>query len=344
MARRKFNILLIFVSLFILILTAAWSNKYYITQGVSILMYYLSAVPTEKILKDSSTSREIQTMLSSIRDIKDFTVRQLGLTSNNNYTSYVKVKKKHLMEMVTACKPDRFEEYNWDYPIMGKFPYKAFFYEKDALKEAEWLRKKGYETDIGGVSAFSTLGIFSDPIYSFFQNYSLYRLAYIIIHEQTHATVFIKNQLQFNESFATFVGQEGALLFIKEKYGDQSEDYRKAMEEINDSEAFVELIQKLIQELDKVYTSTNTQTMKLKFKKSIFEKSKKDLDINYNKYFQSKKYRFFHKIELNNAYLISYKTYNNDLSKFYEILNKNQGNLMKTIRGIKEKGRGLAVK
>ena len=78
--------------------------------------------------------------------------------------------------------------------------------------------------------------------------------------------------------------------------------------------------------------------------KGFFEKSKKDLDINYNKYFQSKKYRFFHKIELNNAYLISYKTYNNDLSKFYEILNKNQGNLMKTIRGIKEKGRGLAVK
>jgi len=83
--------------------------------------------------------------------------------------------------------------------------------------------------------------------------YSAYSIASLIIHEQTHATIFLKNRIKFNEELATFIGNEGALQFIKEKYGTESEYYTNLMSHRADLDTFFELIQNLYDELNAVY-------------------------------------------------------------------------------------------
>jgi hypothetical protein len=50
------------------------------------------------------------------------------------------------------------------------------------------------------VESFSTLGFTRDPLYSFMKGYSAFQLASLILHEQTHATLFVKGQTQFSEA------------------------------------------------------------------------------------------------------------------------------------------------
>ena len=67
------------------------------------------------------------------------------------------------------------------------------------------------------VTAYSTLGWFNDPILSSMMSYSDYDLVNTIIHETVHATIFIKNQADFNERLATFVWDLGAQLFFQKR-------------------------------------------------------------------------------------------------------------------------------
>src|SRR3546814_1778259 len=63
---------------------------------------------------------------------------------------------------------------------------------------------------IGGVEAYSTLGWFNDPILSSMMHWGDERLATLIFHELAHQRFYVKDDTEFNESFATFVEQEGS--------------------------------------------------------------------------------------------------------------------------------------
>ncbi len=94
-------------------------------------------------------------------------------------------------------------------------------------------------------------------------DYSVFALASLIIHEQTHTTLFIKDQVQFNEELASFVGIEGALNFIKDKYGEDSEFYRQALNNREDWDRYSSLIKGLHEELDLLYESGRSRKYKL---------------------------------------------------------------------------------
>ena len=121
-------------------------------------------------------------------------------------------------------------------PFHGQAPYKGFYERPDALAEAARLKKEGYDVIVRKVDAFSTLGFTKDPVYSFMKKYSPYELASTIIHEQTHATLWVKGQTDFNEELADFVGETGALEWIAARFGAPSEEYRSAVDEKADSE------------------------------------------------------------------------------------------------------------
>jgi len=65
------------------------------------------------------------------------------------------------------------------------------------------------DVSIGGVEAYSTLGWFNDPIISSMMGWGDERLATLIFHELAHQRVYVKDDTEFNESFASFVEQEG---------------------------------------------------------------------------------------------------------------------------------------
>ena len=123
-----------------------------------------------------------------------------------------------------------------------------------------------------GAAAYSTLGWFSDPVLSTMLSEgpgALGDLADTILHESTHATVYVDGQSTFNESIATFVGSGLAVRFVDSRFGPTSPEsvaYRKS--ELEQAERTGRLRQ-AYDALAEVYASSSTNDEKLAAKAKI---------------------------------------------------------------------------
>jgi predicted aminopeptidase len=93
--------------------------------------------------------------------------------------------------------------------IAGCVGYRGYFVKAQAEDEAKALSGEGDDTYVGGVPAYSTLGWFDDPILNTMMRWDDDALNSTIFHELAHQKLYVKNDTAFNESFATFVQQEG---------------------------------------------------------------------------------------------------------------------------------------
>ena len=172
-----------------------------------------SRIPINEYLQRLDLNPEIEKKLKLVQEAKDFAEKNLGLKKSDNYNSYVPLNRPYVTWIVRASENYKLDSYQWWFPLVGHVPYKGFFSEKGALDEAKKF-DSSYDTFVRGVTAYSTLGWFDDPILSPMMRYEDHDLVELIIHETVHATIFIKNQVDFNEQLATFIAQEGTKLFI----------------------------------------------------------------------------------------------------------------------------------
>jgi len=285
-------------------------------QGQYLWKYSSGTQPVQGLLQSPATPADTRDFLLRVSEIKSFAVESVGLRNNENYTRYRDIDRDHLVDVVSACDAVSFTSYFWSYPFLGKLPYKGFYERADADAEAALLKKEGYDVIIRPVDAFSTLGFTKDPLYSFMKKYSLFELASMIIHEQTHATLFLNGQPQFNEELAVFVGDEGAFEWLSAKYGKDSEEYQAAVAEHEDSQTFISLLQTLSGELEGLYSATGTRAEKLARKAEIIGEFRKRLSGDLASRFHSSSYKDLGKIPLNNAYLDLYRLYSSDIPLF----------------------------
>jgi predicted aminopeptidase len=265
------------------------------------------------LIASPSTPAETRVFLQRVVQVKQFAVRRIGLKDNGNYTRYKKVEGDHLVDVVQACDALSFTPYLWSYPFLGKLPYRGYYERPDAQAEAARLKKEGWDVLVRPVDAFSTLGFTKDPVYSFMENYSPFQLASLVIHEQTHATLFLKGQPDFNEELATFVGDEGAFQWLRETYGEDSPLYRSALDEYSDSQAFVGLMQGLQRQLENLYGERIPVEEMLAAKTRIIDDFNRDLEAGAAAEFRTDAYRGIHSLPLNNAYLSLYSLYAKDI-------------------------------
>ena len=87
--------------------------------------------------------------------------------------------------------------------------YRGFYEQNRARGAAALLKAQGLDTYLGGVEAYSTLGWFDDPILNTMLRWSDERLVAVIFHELAHQQYYLAGDTAFNESYATFVEQEG---------------------------------------------------------------------------------------------------------------------------------------
>jgi len=291
------------------------------------------AIPLEKT--------DNEEFINLVNDIRAFAMEDLGLAMSKNYTRYVELDRDYLAAVVSASEKDSFRRYEWFFPVVGSMPYKGFFNIEDAKKERAKLEKKDLDVWVRRVDAFSTLGWFKDPLYSYMRNYPAGRLADLIIHELVHATVFIKGQVKFNEELAEFIGSEGARLYVESRYGTDSEKYRESFSSDGEYKNYVAFIQELIAELDKLYSSEVDRETKLKEKETIIFAAKERFNAEYETRFSTDNYRGFSSLPVNNAYLELYRIYHaqdNFYSNLYESSGKNLPAFVAAAKTITKKG------
>ncbi len=286
---------------------------YLAKQGNYLLRYSNGTESVDDLLKTASTPPDVRGFLQEVKGIRRFAVESIGLRDNGNYTRYKSIEKDYLVDVVQACDAVSFTTYQWSYPVLGRLPYKGFYERADALVEAEGLKKRGYDVIVRKVDAFSTLGFTRDPVYSFMKKYSPYELASTIMHEQTHATLWVKGQTDFNEELADFVGETGALEWIAGRYGQQSAEYRSALDEKADSELFVAKLRQLDASLEEVYDSPIPRAYKLERKSQLINAFRKRLAGEAGTMFRSPGYSRIADLPINNAYLSLYSLYTDDV-------------------------------
>ena len=174
-------------------------------------------VPVSKLQGSEKLDPEIRARLTLAQDILSFAETRLGLEQDGRYTSYVQLERDHVVWNVFAAAPYSLAGKQWCYPLVGCAPYRGYFSQADALDAANDYVEQGFETYVGGVPAYSTLGWFEDPLLSTFILWPEADLANLLMHEIAHNRIWVVNDTTFNESFAEFVGNQGARAWLDQR-------------------------------------------------------------------------------------------------------------------------------
>jgi len=246
----------------------------------------------------------------------------LGLRETNNYTSIVTLDSDRLVTVVSACAELSFDRYLWSYPIIGKFPFRGYFTPREAQEEAARLKGKGWDTITRPVDAFSTLGWFTDPLFSFMASYSEADIADMILQELTHATIFLKGEGDFDEEISAFVGRQGSLVWLESKYGENSSQVDELRKNRADDDAFSGWLRATAEELQAIYASGLTTAEKRAQKAAIIDSRATDFRTEYARHFVTDRYKDFPMEKLNNAYLDLYRIYEGEPTLYMDYYKK----------------------
>ena len=280
--------------------------------------------PIERVLREKDLSPAVGERLRFVQEVRQFAENRLGLARSRNYTTYCDIGDGPVSWNLTACPKDRLEPVVWSYPVVGRAPYRGFFDRPAAASERDRLEVQGYDTYLRPVSAYSTLGWFTDPILSPMLRYSDEDLAGLIIHELTHATVWIAGNVAFNESLATFVEGVGVHRFLEARYGADSSNLQAVLDRRADRDRFLAFMRGIVEELEEIYGSELSYEGKVSRREDVFGAAKERFGALP---WKTDLYDGFPRWRLNNARLVSYRTYHRDIDVFHRVLDALGGDL-----------------
>jgi predicted aminopeptidase len=165
--------------------------------------------PVSTVLADPAAEASLKAQLRAAQAARAFASTALKLPRNRSYTTYADMHRPYATWNVFAAPEFSVEPVRHCFLLVGCLAYRGYFEQHKAEDEAARLRAQGYETWIGGSTAYSTLGWFADPILNTMLRKDNDALAATMFHELAHQQLYVNGDTEFNESFATFVQREG---------------------------------------------------------------------------------------------------------------------------------------
>lgn len=254
------KIVLVLMALVLVLILWNWELVVYgIRQGYGQVKIVWQAKPIEEILNDHQFPDSLKQKLLLIEEVRHYAIDSLGLKDTENYKTLFDQKGEELMWVVQACEPFALKPKLWDFPVVGSVPYKGFFAKQKAIDERATLEDDGYDVSIRNPGGWSTLGWFTDPILSDMLKRDDGDLASLIIHEMVHATIFVKDDVDFNENLASFVGDTASYYFLASKFGRDSKEFLKYLHDDQDYRKYSRHILKGTQKLDSLYQTIQAE-------------------------------------------------------------------------------------
>jgi len=308
-----------FFSLTILLLLNACSDfGYYWHTSTGHIALMNQRVYIDNILEDPDLDPKFRERLLLVKAIRVFSVETLALPESGSYNNYVQLDRAYALQNLFAAAEFSTDLYLWCYPIVGCAGYRGYYDAEMLASYVEQLKAQNFDTYVGNVPAYSTLGWFDDPVLSSFIYWPDYRLAGLLFHELSHQRIYIKNDTQFNESLAVAVQQAGTELWLKtSQHGQQLEEYRRWIEYQGE---VITLIKETRETLAELYRSDDDEVSMREQKQLILAGSRDNyaalaLRLNYRDGFAN-----WFAGNLNNARLGSVSAYHAQTPAFLAIL------------------------
>lgn len=249
---------LLILSGLLLLQMAGCETLGYYGQAISGQFYIVShRRPIADLLAEDGTSEFLRVQLQTVTDVRAFAQDALLLPAHDQFTSYVDVRRPYVVWNVFAAPEFSLTPRSWCYPVAGCVSYRGYFGEDAARNKAEQLAREGLDVHVGGVTAYSTLGWFSDPVLNTVIKRDSVQLARLVFHELAHQKVYAAGDTQFNESFATAVELEGLQRWIGSTGLplDGEALLQNAHRNLAQRQAVVHIVQSAISDLKALYAS-----------------------------------------------------------------------------------------
>ena len=224
--------------------------------------------PIEKVIADPETEPHLRSRLEVASSAREFASQALLLPRNKSYRSYKNLGRPFASWAVVAAPELSLQPIEWCFPIAGCVSYRGYFSSQKAEKFAARLRQRGYDVDVGGVRAYSSLGWFADPVLNTFLSLRDFDLAGLIFHELAHQKLYVKGDTAFNEAFATVVEAEGVRRWVEER--DDPELVSHYRSSSRQERQWISLARRTRTQLEGVYKAAESDDWKREQKAEIF--------------------------------------------------------------------------
>ena len=291
--------------------------------------------PVDQVIADPASRPQLRARLQHAEQARVFASEHLKLPDNRSYRVYADLGRPYVVWNVFATPELSLQPVTHCFPIAGCVAYRGYYQQGAARGAAALMREKGLDVYLGGVEAYSTLGWFDDPILSSMVGWGDERLATLIFHELAHQRFYVQDDTEFNESFATFVEQEGTrqwrqargLAAIENGQGQQRDQ-------------FIRLVLASRERLQTIYAGPLDDAHKRAAKQAEFERLRREYrDVRDRQWAGDKRYDAWMYGPMNNAKLLPFGLYDQWVPAFAAVFREVGGDWTRFYERVEGLGR-----
>ena len=320
--------------LMVVLLSGCSSVSYYGQLASGQWQLLRAREPVSEVIADPSRPQLLRDHLVQSQQARTFASEHLHLPDNQSYRLYADIGRPYVVWNVFATSEFSLSPETHCFPIAGCVAYRGYYNQGAARGEAALLKQRGMDVSIGGVEAYSTLGWFNDPIMNSMMNWGDERLATLIFHELAHQRFYVKDDTEFNESYANFVEQEG------------TRQWRAArglapasLSAVKQRDEFTQLVLDTRQRLEKLYAQPLSTEMMRRAKAAEFERLRSDYRVlRDSRWAGDKRYDVWINQPMNNARLLPFGLYDQWVPAFAALFREEGGDWVKFYAAVEKLG------
>ena len=295
----------------------------------------------DALIANSATDASLKSRLEAAQAARDFASRELALPDNRSYRSYSALGRDYVVWNVVAAPEFSVAPKRWWFPITGSIAYRGYFREASARRYAAALAARGYDTYVGGVSAYSTLGKFADPLLDTMLRYGDLQLVGTMFHELAHQLIYVAGDSEFNEAFAMSVERAGVARWLESQgRGAELAAYRERMQQ---QAALQRILADGRAQLARLYAEPlPAESLRARKQQQLAAIVAAVRDYERQAGIRSG-YDAWFETGLNNAHLISVATYFDCVPGFERLLDSHHGDLREYYAAVRTLARGPAA-
>ena len=313
-----------FVMLLITTLSGCTTLGYY-SQAVSgHLSLMMSTQSVSGLIDTPSTPPALKQKLLVANEARQFAAHRLALPVGDAFAEYAELGRPWVVVNLVAVPEFSLQAHRWCYPVVGCQAYRGYYELENARTEQKLFMADNYDTFIGGVTAYSTLGWFDDPLHTGFTSLPDNRMVALMFHELAHRVVYISDDTAFNESFATAVELEGLRLWL-ETEGDGS-GFQRALARLRQRNQTLALVEDVSRQLEALYARQGTlPKTQLRHQKAQLFQALQDDYLALSATWEQPGPFGENPTGLNNANLALFSQYNQHVPAFRQLLRDHAG-------------------
>ena len=273
--------------------------------------------PSQPIIADPKTDPALRKQLVAVEKIRAFATDYLTLPGNESYGKYADLGRPYVVWVLYAAPEFSLEPKKWWYPTLGELDYRGYFRKEDSDKLAAKLRSEGYDVQVGGTDAYSTLGWLHDPVLNTFVHSADVDLAELIFHELTHRRLFRDGDTTFNESLANAMAEEGVRRWLRHE--GRTADLKKYEGRLVRRAQFYNKIDQTRADLEKLYASGLPPEEMRRKKAAIFHELREGFR-ELRRRWGGRGLESWLTEDINNAHLVALVTYQHHVPTFHKLL------------------------